>query len=274
MKKKKTDNSSVKFAMINAMGAALFLCGIFFPAQFDAAGEPSVPVITVSPDVYYPPDEILYIEGRSLSDAVIQLQFQKSGVKSVIVNTKTDANGEWVFAEKIPLNAGDWEVRARSADSSGVVSVWSNPRVFKAVATGIALGAGVTLQYSLLLFAFLVILASCIVFVIYASSRMHRFQARAQSLRVQKLEQELREKNEKLRDLTLEKGKEAAEAAVEKSFVELQGSIMQELKHMETLAGTRSLSLEEVEHRERLRADLARTAERIELQIKNIEHGS
>lgn len=268
---KKRADISIKIAVVSGVSAVLFLYGMFFSVLLYAAEEVLIPVITVSPDVYYPPDEILYIEGRTAPRTAIQLQFQKSGVKPVVVNTKSDANGEWVFAEKIPLAAGDWEVRARLANSAGVTSAWSNPRVFKAVATGIALGGGLTIKYSLLLFLFLVVLAFSAAFSVYAFSRMRKFQAQTQLLRVRKLQKELHEKDERLRQIVLEKGKEEAEAVVKKSFEQLQESITQELRHLETLSGNRSLSPEEVEHRELLRADLAHMAEKIELRIKNID---
>lgn len=71
-----------------------------------AAGELSVPTININPDIYYPFDEILYLEGRAGPISNVQVQFQKLGAKPLRFNVKSDANGEWVLAEKVPLVGG------------------------------------------------------------------------------------------------------------------------------------------------------------------------
>ena len=93
----------------------IFLGGYFFHtnAIIFSADELLVPTITINPDIYYPMDEILYLEGRAQPNANVQIQFQKQGAKPMKFNSKSDSNGEWVLAEKVPLEAGDWEVRAR-----------------------------------------------------------------------------------------------------------------------------------------------------------------
>ncbi|MBI2591776.1 MAG: hypothetical protein HYW34_03820 [Candidatus Brennerbacteria bacterium] len=86
----------------------------------DTAKVLPVPVISVNPDIYYPLDEVLYLEGRALPNSTVQIQFLKQGAKPLKFNSKSDANGEWVLAEKINLESGDWEVRARSLSLSRI----------------------------------------------------------------------------------------------------------------------------------------------------------
>ncbi|MDO8600006.1 MAG: hypothetical protein Q7R73_00075 [bacterium] len=78
-----------------------------------------MPTIAVYPDVYYPFDEVLYLEGSAKPVSVVQLQLTKQGARPETFTTKSDSRGEWVFAEKIPLVAGEWEVRARIAEGGG-----------------------------------------------------------------------------------------------------------------------------------------------------------
>lgn len=78
------------------------------------------PTIAVYPDVYYPFDEVLYLEGSAKQASVIQLQLTKQGARPETFSVKSDGRGEWVFAEKIPLASGEWEARARIAEGGGV----------------------------------------------------------------------------------------------------------------------------------------------------------
>jgi hypothetical protein len=82
---------------------------------------------------------VLYLEGRAVEGSSLQIQFQKQGVKPIRIGLKVDSNGEWVFGEKIPLEAGDWEARVRMVEGE-YTSEWSNPRMFKTVSSSITLG--------------------------------------------------------------------------------------------------------------------------------------
>lgn len=85
------------------------------PFLASAASDLSAPTIAVYPDVYYPFDEVLYLEGSAKPATVVRVQLTKQGARPEIFTVKSDARGEWVFAEKIPLVAGEWEARARIA---------------------------------------------------------------------------------------------------------------------------------------------------------------
>lgn len=90
-------------------GAALAYAQTVPPAGL----QPAEPYIAISPDYFYPLEEVLYIEGRADPNAIVTLNLQKQGEQPLKFTVKTDAAGEWVVAEKAYLSSGIWEVRAR-----------------------------------------------------------------------------------------------------------------------------------------------------------------
>ncbi len=258
-------SKSYKLLLIAAFSFYFFIFGSGFAAE-----ELRPPTITINPDVYYPLDEILYIEGRAVPNVAIQIQFQKSGAKPVNLNIKSDTNGEWVLAEKVPLEKGDWEVRARVVLNSGATSEWSNPRVLKAISTGFVIG-GFTVKYAFLLFLFLVVLTFSIILILYFFFRMKRYRERIEAIRIRELEKKLAEKTEKLEEALLDKEKEETETILKKNFAELKAAILTELEHLEEAAGGRPLSKEELEHKEHLFGRLKEAEEKIESKIKSID---
>lgn len=193
--------------------------------------ELSAPTIDINPDIYYPLDEVLYIEGRAEPNTAIQVQFQKSGAKPLRLVTKSDQNGEWVLAEKAPLEAGNWEIRVR-AIKGDKVSRWSNPRIIRAIASGITLG-GLTIKFS---FLFIVLVFGAFL-ILYLYFRLRR------------------EHNEK------------TAALIEQDFSELRRNVADELKHLERQG---ALSNEEREHRDKLLRDLERMEREIERRLKDL----
>lgn len=196
-----------------------------------AAEEVSVPTISVNPDIYYPLDELLYLEGRAKPNSTVQIQFQKQGAKLLKVVAKSDQNGEWVFAEKAPLAEGDWEVRARLVEGEKT-SEWSNPRIIKAVATGIMLG-GVTIKFTVIFLLFLF----AVIVILYLLWHIRRT----------------------ARDRT--------EGEIQQDFSELRRDITEELRHLES---KRELTKEEAEHRDKLLRELEQAEKAIERKLKNI----
>jgi hypothetical protein len=169
------------------------------------------PAVNVSPDIYYPLDEILFIEGRAQPFTTVQIRFEMSGAKPINLYVKSDSNGEWVMAEKVPLDAGNWEVRARAVSGDGATSVWSNPRIFKAIVTGFTIG-GFTVKY-----APVIAIIVLTFFISFALLMYSAFKVRI----AQKLEQE-REMHERTavfekalhdKDLEMEKKREREKCA-------------------------------------------------------------
>ncbi len=207
-------------------------------------------MITINPDIYYPLDEILYLEGRAVPNSTVQIQFQKQGAKPITVVAKSDPNGEWVFADRMPFEAGNWEVRARIVDGESVSS-WSNPRVVKAIVTGIVIG-GIHIKFAILIFIIFILLFLGIAGFWYFARKTKRIQADFQKT--------LREKE-----------KEETVTFVEQNFAELHQSIAKELEHIERRLQDGELTDEEKEHREHLLRELKEVEASIEKRIKNIQ---
>ena len=174
----------------------ILIMGVFFvlaiPAM--AANELPVPTINISPDVYYPFDEILYLEGRAKPASNVEIQFQKQGAKPLKFNVKSDTNGEWVLAEKASLSAGDWEVRVRSETSQ-----WSNSRVFKSIVTGITIG-GVNVKFAFLSFIIIFLLLSGAAVVSYFILRVRRLKSDLVSKEIHEAHESVREGMSHIRD--------------------------------------------------------------------------
>ncbi len=210
-----------------------------------AAEDASVPTITINPDVYYPLDEILYIEGRATPNATVQIQFAKQGARPVQFGTKSDPNGEWVLAEKVPLEAGDWEVRAREASGIDKVSEWSNPRVFKVVVSGITLG-GVNIKFASLVLFIVLLLMLGLATVLYFTWKVRRLNSAL-------LSKEIRE----------------AEGSVREGFSELRRDLLDELHLLESSG--KPPSAEEISRKEHVLRELELLQKNMEREIGDID---
>ena len=224
----------------------LLLAGDVYAAEHLPA-----PTIAIHPDIYYPLDEILYLEGRTAPNATIQVQFQKHGARLVNLNVKSDGNGEWVLTEKVPLKAGNWEVRARLVDSLGKTSSWSNSRIIKTIVTGITIG-GITIKYSFLLALLFIILTASAIIAVYWFLKIRWFQSKIQTDRVKELEKQL------------------AIKVIEDGFADLRRSIIEELEHLDSKLGNGGLSKEEEDHRKNLLRELRQLEDAIEKKIDDI----
>lgn len=234
------------FIFLTFLGVLLFspLSGIHGVA-FAAQEILSPPVISVTPDIYYPLEETLYLEGRADPHATLQIHFQKAGAKPVNLTVKSDANGEWVLAQKLLLEAGEWEVRVRTVTSSGMNSEWSNPRVFKAVATGITIG-GVNIRFAFLSFFIVVLLITGIAVVAYFSWRVRR-------LKGVLVAKEIREVRDSVRG----------------GISEIRKDLLEELRLLES--SQRPISGEALARKEHLLRELENLEKTIEGEISDIE---
>ncbi|MCH7882883.1 hypothetical protein IIA95_00470 [Patescibacteria group bacterium] len=214
-----------------------------FPEAGIAVRHLPAPTIGVNPDIYYPFDEILYLEGRARPNTNVEVNFRKDGAKPLKFIVRGDINGEWVFAQKVPLNAGNWEVRVRIIESSGLGSAFSNPRIIRVIATGVSIG-GAAIKFSFLIFLLIIIL------ILSGAAILYFF------LRVKKV--------------TREKEREAAEVLIEQNFAELRRNILDELEHLTERAGQGPLSSKEEDHRQHLLRGLREAEQSIEKKLRDI----
>lgn len=237
------------------MNKFIVFAGVFFliSAFSIAAAAPEklplrIPVIVIQPDVYYPQDEILYIEGKGDVKSIIELRLQKQGAKPLAFTVNTDLNGDWAFAERVPLEEGELEARARTQGEDGSVSEWSNPRIFRTVKTGITLG-GITIKFT---FLSLIIILLCIIgagIVLYFTMRVRR-----------------------LRYLLLTKEVREAKEAVRENLSILRTELIEELRFLSSSGKT--LPPDDLARKERVFRELDQIERRMEKEIDDIQEKS
>src|SRR3989338_6184467 len=246
MKKRKDNNCIVRVRNLGLIFA--FLTVAFFATGVaDAQKETPrpAPFIVIQPDVYYPQDEILYIEGKGAAKSIIELRLQKQGAKPFTFTIKADSNGDWALAERVPLEEGEWEARARTQAEDGSVSEWSSPRIFRTVKTGITLG-GITIKFA---FLSLVIVLLCVI----GAALIIYFVMRVRKLRYLLMTKEVRE----------------AKEAVRENLSLLRTELLEELRLM-ALPG-KALSAEELSRKERVFRELDQIERRMEKEIDDIQ---
>jgi hypothetical protein len=245
-----------------------FLFGIFlsalilFPAKtLGKATILTAPTISVAPDVYYPFDEILYLEGHATPKSKVSLYFEKPGSQPVRLLVEANSNGEWYFAQKLELASGEWMLRARN--ELDLPSDWSNPRIIQSIISGFAIGP-LKIKYLPVVFGFSAFFLIGLCLFLYSVFRIRTIKKMEYE---QKIHQEKQDLEKKLR----EKDKEIVSALVEGEFAELRRNLMEELLHFDQkmrLGG--GLSQEENEHRARLLKELNEIEVAIEKKLKNM----
>ncbi len=177
---------------------------------------------------------------------LLEVRFQKQGAKPLTFRIKSDSRGEWVLAEKIQLEAGDWEVRVSENDpeNSENFSEWSNPRIFKVLVNGITIG-GINIKFAALSLAIIILLIVGGLIVIYFAHRVSR-------LKKALLEKEINEAKQSARDTT----------------AEMRKNILDELKLFES---KKKLSVDELARKEHLLHDLENLERHMEKEIEDIE---
>lgn len=225
----------ITFTLFFSLNAVLF-----------AAEDLKVPTIAVYPNTYLPLDEFLYLEGRAQPKTAVQIYFQKYGSKPVKLNVQSDENGEWVLAQKILLDSGDWEVRVRTVLSSGEISEWSNPRVFEAIVNGITIGS-VNIKFTVLSLMLVILTIFITILVWYFVFRIRRLNRR----------------------LFIKEVKEAKDA-LHTGLSGLRRDILDELHLLES--ERKPFSSNQLLRKERLLRELDKLEIKVEREIEDIEN--
>jgi hypothetical protein len=212
----------------------------------------SQPSIAISPDYFYPPEEILYIEGRSEPNVIINVSLQKQGEQPLKFTVQADNLGEWVLAEKVFLNSGNWEVRARTQDGDSV-SEWSNPRVIRSIVSGINI-LGISIRYLTLGAVGILLLGAFILIYIFVFRKIHkRDLKRVRELRQVLLRHKLTETEEKLHH----------------RVSEIREDLLTELKGL-TSRGEKALTEEQRKRREHILRELEELEKDVSHEIGDI----
>lgn len=231
--------------LIYAACAGLIFIGIPAFAQTASLKDLSEPYISISPDIFYPLEEILYLEGRSEPDAVVTVTLTKGGDQPVKFTVRADSGGEWVVAEKTYLAHGNWEVRAR-AQVGGAVSGWSNPRIIRSVVTGVNF-FGMNIRY-------VVIAAVSLIFLLTVGILALSFHRKVNRLKRGLMEKQLKETEERFH----------------KGFSEIRKDLMDQLKNLAVNSQGRSLTPEEIERRDHILRELEELEKGLEHDIGDI----
>lgn len=125
-----------------------------------------------------------------------------------------------------------------------LVSDWSNPRVFKVVASGVTIG-GINIKFAALVFIIIVLLGCGIVLALYFSGRVRR-------LRATLVAKEIRE----------------AQASVREGLSELRRDLLDELK---TIESSSKVSPEDFSRKEHIVRELDSLEKNMEKEIGDIE---
>jgi len=231
--------SSVLFALTQNVLAQLEPAPQSAPVA-PAQPSPNDPYISISPDVLYPLDEILYIAGIADPNALVTVTILKQGDQPVRFTVKADSRGEWVVNEKVYLSQGNWEVRARQQVGSAVSS-WSNPRVIRSVVNGVDI-FGFKVKYVVIAVIALLFLITITLIYVY-------FRRKISQLKRGLMEKQLRETEEKFH----------------RGFAEIRKDLMDQLKDLAVNSQGRQLTPDEIEKRDHVLREL-------EEMEKNLEH--
>lgn len=222
---------------------------------------PVAPQISVAPEIYYPLDETLYLEGRAEPRSQVELFFEKPGSNQVRIMVDSNSNGEWFLSQRLELGSGEWMVRARA--SGDPPSDWSNPRLIQSRITGFVVGS-TRIKYA-------PVAAVLVLLFILGGGLLVYSIVRVRKLRREMHESELKEGMEKLKDELRAKDRESAEILLEQNFSEIRKGLLEELEHLETKA-TRggALSHDEEAHRAKLLRELREAEEGIQKKLKSM----
>lgn len=226
----------------------LFVLGSLFPLGVLHARDVSAPIITVSPDAYDPIRDILYIEGSARATSTIQIQFLRQGTRPVTATAKSDARGEWSLAQKVVLEEGEWEVRARIVEeTSQLASEWSNSRVLRVHRSGVTIGgANITFSFLILIVVTLLFVGGIVLVILFM--RLRRMKALLITREVREAKKVVQEGLQNLRRVLLDELRtlNGSGKTLDPEALSRKEGIFRELDQIETKIGK---EVEDIEDR-------------------------
>lgn len=225
----------------------LFSVFLFYFFSIAIAADSSVPTITLSPTIYYAGDEVLHIEGKSTPNSNVEIVFTSIDWAPKTFTVGSDASGKWIFLQRLFLDKGRWEVKARNTLGQNSETIWSDPADFISVPTVFVIG-GLKIKFSTLNILVLASLAAFVVIVMLAIFRFKSVQREVRAFRMGSTER-------------LMKGK----------IDDVRRDITEELWRLEKkLKQSGSFTPEEAEHREKLLVELKKYEKDMEQEIMGI----
>lgn len=246
------------------LAGAACLSIIFLTSRSALAAEfIAPPTISISPDLFYPLEEMLYVEGRTAPDAVVTVLLQKHGDTPLKFETRSDAEGGWSIARRVPLPEGYWELRAKVRDVSNNDSDWSPPRVVRSIETGWQI-AGFTVKFSFLAGIILLILLGGVSFFVYSLIRLRQVREDQTRFKDQNRIQEL-EKTLRMKEIA------EAQKAVESGFFDIKRQVFEELKSIDDRGSSAKLTPQDLQRKDELLTKLRNIETKIEKEIGDLK---
>ncbi|MDE2399723.1 MAG: hypothetical protein KGL67_01790 [Patescibacteria group bacterium] len=220
---------------------------IFLNFSHTSAVENITPTITLFPTIYYAGDEVLHIEGRAQPSSNVEIVFNSIDWAPKSFTVGSDASGKWVFLQRLYLEEGRWEVKARNTIDTTSQSVWSDSADFISVPT-VFVFAGIKIKFSTLNVLLIASLASFVLIIILSIFRFKSVQKEVRAFRLGSTER-------------LIKGR----------IDDVRRDITEELWRLEKkLKQSGSFTPEEAEHREKLLVELRKYEKEMEEDIMGV----
>jgi len=238
-----------KFKIFFGLGCVLIFA-FFFMRSAGAAAEILEPPIITLANKNVSNNEIFFVGGRAtVPDATVIIYLQHEAGSISVLETKTDAKGEWFYTHPEFLRSGKYALWTQlKADS--VVSPPSAQMQIEVIPTAIQLG-NARISYEAL-YAFLALVFFALILALSGFSAWHFAQHRRKSLR---LNQEIKE----------------AEQSVRRGFALLKRDLEAELETIHKLKASRELSADMRSKEAKILKDLDLIEQYIGKEIADIE---
>ena len=204
------------------------------------------PQITVCPGLFVAGEEIIYLGGSSLPDSEVKVFLEKDGKLIKEWTLSADQEGYWSLAKKDLLLPGNYKISAKTIDSRGAESDFSEPCFAGIVLQGFAIGPLIIVYKSIAFFGAILFLV-LLVGVFYLS---RRFKKTRESI------------GREIDDLRHKFYKE---------YQELKCGLERELEFISRERGGREPGEEERKKEKELLKDLTDIKEVLEKELKDIE---
>ncbi|KKU51782.1 MAG: hypothetical protein UX72_C0014G0003 [Parcubacteria group bacterium GW2011_GWA2_47_10] len=228
-----------------------------------ATAAPAEPVISISPGVFYPSEEIFYVEGKGEPGSAVTLILQKTGAPSVTFDIPVNSRGEWSLGKNVPLGEGVWELRVRTNDPNGETSEWSPPKTIHSAIFGFSL-FGIAIRYQVA-GNFLLIIFVLILFIFFYS--LSKAKKIARLIR----EAKKREKRQAEREKAFFREIHAAHRSVAEGIRYLKQDVAWEIEALKDASAKHPVGRHEIEKRENTIRGLFMLEEELEERMKKMD---
>jgi hypothetical protein len=205
------------------------------------------PQITVCPKTFNSGEEILYLEGRALSNIQVMIFFKRDDKLVKQWDVTSDGNGNWFLKEEILCKSGIYEISARARDFRGAISNPSESCFVKVtLLSAFSIGPWI-ISYKILTLTAILVLIILFAGLFYFFRKIHKMKK------------------------SIEIETEDLKRKFYKEYKELEDDILKELEILKKVRGEREITEEERKREAELLKNLADVKEVLEKELKDIE---